>query len=456
MTDKKDVRAAPSRHPGDETVATARRSIENGHVPQQVFNDEDVFELELDRIFGNAWVFVGHESEIPEKGDYKLRYIGSDPYIFVRDHTDDINLLFNSCRHRGTEVCRSEKGNTSHFRCPYHGWTFKNTGELVGVPHREGFRDECIDLEDKDLFEAPRLDEYEGFYFASLAEDGEPLAEYIGAYSWFLETFVDVVEGGYEVIGDPHRTTIDANWKTCAENFAGDAYHLPTVHKSVFSLDAYQSGDESGSNGGEGGQGVARLVDCGKHGITVIPGRATLNYPTELLDFDALDAEQRAIYDNTNTIVGNLFPNCSFLVTPATHKGQRGTTALSVRKWRPIGPDAVEIWNWILVPKDASGEYKERAYDAMMATFSPSGNFEPDDYAVWSSVPDNADSITVKKHGLETFHGNREHLGGELDEGAGGNFSEADWPGNVDAVTASDMAGHTVYRTWVEMMSERR
>jgi phenylpropionate dioxygenase-like ring-hydroxylating dioxygenase large terminal subunit len=117
----------------DSLLAQAEEAKEEGLLPATVFNDEDIYEAELWRIFAQEWIFIGHVSEIPEPGDYARRYIGTDPYIFVRDKDGEIQVLFDSCRHRGTKICRAETGNTSHFRCPYHGWTYKNDGTLQGI-----------------------------------------------------------------------------------------------------------------------------------------------------------------------------------------------------------------------------------------------------------------------------------------------------------------------------------
>ncbi|MCW8173347.1 hypothetical protein D8S78_21120 [Natrialba swarupiae] len=117
-------------------MASASRS--RRVLPAKVFNDEEIFEAELRRIFGQCWVFIGHESEVSEPGDYARRYIGKDPFIFVRDEDGEIRVLFDSCTHHGAKVCKAEQGNTSHFRCPYHGWTFKTPAISPGSPSRSG------------------------------------------------------------------------------------------------------------------------------------------------------------------------------------------------------------------------------------------------------------------------------------------------------------------------------
>src|SRR3954464_9279604 len=111
--------------------------IEQGMIPASVYSDVEIFELERERVFGRAWMFLAHESEVPEPGDYVVRRILDDSFIVVRDDGGQVRVLFNMCLHRGMQVCRAELGNASHFRCPYHAWTYKNTGELTGVPFHE-------------------------------------------------------------------------------------------------------------------------------------------------------------------------------------------------------------------------------------------------------------------------------------------------------------------------------
>jgi len=89
----------------DDLLDRVGQSIDDGTVPVDIFNDPRIHELELKRIYGRCWVFVGHASEIPEPGDYVLRYIGEDQFILVRDEHGEIRLLLNSCRHRGSAVC---------------------------------------------------------------------------------------------------------------------------------------------------------------------------------------------------------------------------------------------------------------------------------------------------------------------------------------------------------------
>ena len=114
------------------------------------------------------WVYVGHASEIPQPGDYRVTWIGDESIIMTRDEDDQIHLLANRCRHRGSAVCQYEAGNASYFRCPYHGWTYSNDGSLTGVSFPSGYG-ERFRKEEYGLSKLPRMGSYRGFIFGSLS-----------------------------------------------------------------------------------------------------------------------------------------------------------------------------------------------------------------------------------------------------------------------------------------------
>ena len=119
-------------------------TIRDGMIPAHVYSDQEIFELEKEEVFGRSWVFIAHESEIPERGDYVLRRVVDNSFIVVRDENGDLRVHFNMCLHRGMQVCRSERGSASHFRCPYHAWSFRNDGLLTGLPfHQDAYGGAC-------------------------------------------------------------------------------------------------------------------------------------------------------------------------------------------------------------------------------------------------------------------------------------------------------------------------
>src|SRR4249919_2989796 len=136
---------------------------QKGLVDRRIFHDADIYELELERIFARAWNFVAHESQIPNPGDFYCSFIGEDRVICVRDKQGGLNVLLNTCRHRGNAVCRAEEGHASSFMCTYHGWTYDLKGALVGVPGFKDYYHEDLDREQWGLVAAPHVDSYLGF-----------------------------------------------------------------------------------------------------------------------------------------------------------------------------------------------------------------------------------------------------------------------------------------------------
>ncbi|HLN71622.1 MAG TPA: Rieske 2Fe-2S domain-containing protein [Streptosporangiaceae bacterium] len=121
-------------------LAAVVSDVRQGMIPAHIYGDPEIFALERDRLFARSWVFLAHESEIPDPGDYVVRRVLADSFIVARDESGVVRVLFNMCLHRGMQVCRAEMGNASHFRCPYHAWTYRNDGRLAGLPfHAEAY-----------------------------------------------------------------------------------------------------------------------------------------------------------------------------------------------------------------------------------------------------------------------------------------------------------------------------
>lgn len=113
--------------------------VEEGRVHKSLYSAPDIFEEELDKIFNNTWVFVGHESEVPEVGSFKTTWIGRQSVILSRDRKMKLHVLQNRCRHRGATLCEARKGKTKAFTCPYHGWGYSLDGLLRALPKPEEY-----------------------------------------------------------------------------------------------------------------------------------------------------------------------------------------------------------------------------------------------------------------------------------------------------------------------------
>ena len=228
-------RLTPSTRKGGNMTVQGSRLVDaqRGMMDRRIFSDEEIYREELERVFAPSWLFLCHETVIPNPGDFFTTYMAEDPVLVTRDATGRVRAFLNVCRHRGNRVCRADAGNASAFVCAYHGWTYGNDGKLIAVPSlREAYYDE-LDTEKWGLAPVAKIDDYKGMIFATFNADAPPLLDYLGEMTWYMDNFFDRHEGGIEMIGGMHKWVVPCNWKLAAENFAGDSYHVPWTHRSA-------------------------------------------------------------------------------------------------------------------------------------------------------------------------------------------------------------------------------
>ena len=407
---------------------------EGGLIDRRIFADREIYELERERLFARCWLYLGHECEVPNPGDFVMRYMGEEPVILCRDLAGRLRAHLNLCRHRGNRVCRADRGNTKLFTCSYHGWSYGTDGQLALVPMIDAFKG--LDREKWGLIPVAQIDSYKGLIFATFDAEAPKLTEYLGDMAWYLDILVDRRDGGTEVSG-PHRWLLDANWKTAAENFGGDGYHITSTHGSARELGV----DTTTSQTRQWNKGCQ--ISCGNGHILVSwitppdsgpwfaqPDDQLVAYMKE----HAEEIENRLGAKRARQIApsaGTVFPNLSVHWLTRT-----------IRVWQPRGPDKMEIWSWAIVDKAASAKIKDVMRFVSQFRFSPSGVFEQDDMDNWIQVTSAARSLIGRRHPANyQMSGNEPPL-------------DIDLPGTVTS-RFSDNNQLSLYMHWAKMLQAK-
>jgi len=374
-------------------LARTLSEIRDGWIPAAIYSDPDVFEQERRSLFTRTWQFVAHESELPQNGDYVVRNVLNDSFIVARGDDGVVRAFLNLCRHRGGQVCRTESGNTRRFVCPYHAWSYKTDGTLVGVPyHEEAYGSEAeLRKADFGLHAPPRIDLFNGLIFVNLDPAARPLADCLGGFATYLEFYFPAPPRRVELRG-PQRWRFKANWKIPAENFSGDAYHTPHTHASTGQIRLVSSAATTNRRAGiiyaiDGGSGATFRLDAGDFAERL----RSVGYTDDriaVLD-RSLSPALRSLIEKDGVIpsAGTFFPNFSMLHLWA-RIDDHGKLApfTTVRLWQPISATETEILSWFVADADASEEFKENSYKAYLMCFGTSGMFEQDDMDAWVTL----------------------------------------------------------------------
>jgi phenylpropionate dioxygenase-like ring-hydroxylating dioxygenase large terminal subunit len=413
----------------DQTGVVA--DVRRGMIPAHVYNDREIFELEKERVFSRAWVFVAHESEIAQPGDYVVRRVLQDSFIVTRDEQGEIRAHFNMCLHRGMQVCRAEVGNASHFRCPYHGWSYRNDGRIVGLPfHQDAYGGEAgFKRKGQRLLPAPNLASYNGLIFLSMDPDAPPLEDFLGGFRFYLDYYTKQSASGIELRG-PQRWRVKANWKIGAENFAGDMYHTPQTHTSVVEIGLFREPKaEKRKDGatywaGAGGGTTYKLPEG-----DLDERLRYVGYPQEMVERmkEQFTEDQLKVIGEDGFMISaaSVYPNLSFVHNwPRVGESEDVLPFISIRQWQPISEDETEVLSWFAVDAEAPEEFKALSYKAYLMCFGSTGMFEQDDVENWVSLTNTAagsmarrlllnsrmgvledDSPVVPALGPDLFHG---------------------------------------------------
>jgi naphthalene 1,2-dioxygenase subunit alpha len=407
--------------------------LQRGFQKKRIFWDEEIYQLELEKIFARSWLFLTHESEIPNPGDFFCTFMGEDPVIVVRTRSGELRAFLNTCSHRGNQVCYAESGNTRAFTCSYHGWSYYLDGTLAAVPLEAEAYHNLIDKSKLGLRPVAKVESFAGFVFGCFDPQAPSLRDYLGEMAWYLETFT--ARSGAELLGPPLKSVLHCNWKVPVENFICDSYHVGWTHAAALKVLGGPLAGAVGNTQIPPDSGVEISTRYG-HGFGVIWDAATaLHRGSSFEEFlrahqsevAALLGEMRARLYRAHWDA-SLFPNCSFLY---------GTNVWKV--WHPRGPHECEVWTWTLVEKDMPSELKRKVQKEALRTFGTAGTLESDD-------AQNLHGCTATNRGMVTRRGEMCGMMGIDREAA-----HPQLPGLVGDNNWSEIALRGFYRFFAEM-----
>ena len=215
----------------------ASHYVEPDRVRREIYIDPQLFELEMERIHERIWIYCGHATQVPNGGDYCTFQIGRQPMVMIRRADGEISVLYNRCPHRGAMLCGNHQGNTGKFfKCSYHAWSFRHDGSLLSIPMIDSAYEGTnwgAGNPDCRMKAAARVESYRGFVFASLADEGPSLEEFLGKARIALDNMCDrSPEGEIEIVPNCFRVVQRSNWKIFIENQI-DALHPAITHQST-------------------------------------------------------------------------------------------------------------------------------------------------------------------------------------------------------------------------------
>ncbi len=373
--------------------------LDQGVISRDIFVSDAIYQQEQEQIFARVWLFVGHESQIPNAGDYFVSSMGEESVILTRDRQGAVHVFLNTCRHRGMKVCRYDEGNTHMLTCPYHGWSFATDGQLVGVPYyREAYHSD-LDKSQWGLIEVAQLVNYKGAIWATWDPQAPSFDDYMGDMRVYLDELLnqrDGSEGGAEVLGGVQKWIVPCNWKFAAENFTGDGYHNIS-HRSVDIAAIGPSGKGRRDNErhrarrinvafpqGHGAHPTFQLED-----VPFMP--VFQQYPVVMAYFkEAYEARQQRLGERARLHghTGTVFPNMSML----------SRQPRSIAVWHPRSATKTEMWRWYLVDRDAPQEVKDVLRHYYMRYSGPGGMTEQDDMENWNYATAASRGIIARRH----------------------------------------------------------
>ncbi len=435
-------------------------NLDNGEVSREVYVNEDIYAQELEQVFGRAWLFIGHESQVPNPGDFVLSLMGEEEVILTQDRKGKIHVFLNTCRHRGMKVCRYDEGNALVFTCPFHAWTYDTDGRLVGVPHHKDAYFEELDKSQWGLPEVAQMCNFYGSIWATWDAKAPSFEDYLGPFAetvrWaFMGS--DGEDNGLELFSPAQRWRLPTNWKFPAFSFAGDSAHAAMTHLSVNAAAIGPQGEKDGGGrhpmkapfpAKNGYMAVPDLGHSGQLAIFEQPGIAP--YLDTWLADSGVDEYFREQHEKRREKVGDKYIHMQG-ASPGPFGGGQfhifpNVTMSNFRilPWHPHGVGMTEAWRLYQVDKNAPQYVKDAIRHFVMRYCGPGGVTESDDMENWNYAHPASLGIIAQKYPY-SFH-----------LGLGHNHTDERIPGvTIGDKGPSELNQRSRLTRWVEFMEAK-
>ena len=415
----------PSRMPqvGDEPALVVQDWDQlTFRVHRRAYRDQELFEREQREIWDRTWLYLGHETELPNPNDFKVRTLGGRPLIFCRDSAGDLHAFLNSCPHRGTVLCRETQGSSKLFQCFYHAWTFRNNGDVAAIPDDGAYSDEAF-RDSMKLRSVPRLEVHEGFVFVSFSADVPPLLDHLGPAADYMRMISEQHVAGMEVLPGTQLYSVRGNWKLGVEN-AMDGYHFSPTHNTFVGY-LRESGfavDDDDQYAYNLGNGHSLLILTG-HG-----GRISMVWEPRFGEEERVrTAEHRREMElRLGSERAHLVADESHILFVFPNLLLFDLEGLSIRQLEPVGPGRTDVRAWQLAPRGEEPAVRDLRMRTMVSFVGPGGLATPDDIEAYEAVqrgieatagegPDGLDYSDMSRGMTAEVEGVR---GRSIDEGA--------------------------------------
>lgn len=351
-------------------------------VNRAIFTDPAVFEAEMKVLFEDGWVFLGLESQAPDRHDFFTTFAGRVPILVQRDGEGTLRGFINSCPHKGARLAQVRQGNARLHVCPYHSWSFDSAGRNKAVKwQKAGCYSEAFGQQDHGLAALAHFASHRGFLFGSLAADVPPLADYLGEAAKLLDLVADQSDEGLELVPGQVTFTYEANWKLQLEN-CSDAYHFTSAHPSyirvlerrqqemstdvvasVWENSDYWKEEAQGVGGGSFSFANGHVLNWGVFGVT--PAIPLYERAGELAERHG-EARRDWMFNMRNLTI---FPNLQVAENASSQ----------LRVIRPVAPGLTEMRTWCIAPKGESAAARRQRIRQYEDFFNPTGMATPDD-----------------------------------------------------------------------------